>query len=119
MGTMVKRLIFLFPSNLHCLVDLQEIMIRRNPTLIPMSDLDVQDVRDMVAKQKQDLLNHQQLMLKMKKLVDNPTMSQEDQEMFEQMKEALYRSEKAKKPGPKPGQHFTLWPERGPNIDLY
>lgn len=24
-------------------------MIRRNPTLIPMSDADVQDVRDMVA----------------------------------------------------------------------
>ncbi|KAK0195408.1 hypothetical protein F5146DRAFT_1132892 [Armillaria mellea] len=29
-------------------------MIRRPPTLIRMSDLDVQDVRDLVAAQKQD-----------------------------------------------------------------
>ena len=28
-------------------------MIRRNPTLIPMSDADVQDVRDMVALETQ------------------------------------------------------------------
>lgn len=28
-------------------------MIRRNPTLIPMSDADVQDVRDMVALEAQ------------------------------------------------------------------
>jgi predicted Zn-dependent protease len=32
-------------------------MIRRNPTLIPMSDLDVQDVRDLVAQQKADTLH--------------------------------------------------------------
>ena len=31
-------------------------MIRRNPTLIPMSDADVQDVRDMVAREKAE--NH-------------------------------------------------------------
>ena len=29
-------------------------MIRRNPTLIAMSDFDVQDVRDLIAKQKTD-----------------------------------------------------------------
>jgi len=30
-------------------------MIRRNPTLIPMSDADVQDVRDMIARKKVDV----------------------------------------------------------------
>ncbi|TFK73918.1 hypothetical protein BDN72DRAFT_834246 [Pluteus cervinus] len=28
-------------------------MIRRNPTLIPMSDLDVQDIRDMIEIEQQ------------------------------------------------------------------
>ncbi|PPQ89738.1 hypothetical protein CVT25_014140 [Psilocybe cyanescens] len=71
-------------------------MIRRNPTLIPLTDADVQDVRDMVAKQKTDLHNHQQLMVKMRRLAESPLMSKEDKEMFEQMKEALVRTDKAK-----------------------
>ncbi|KAF8973113.1 hypothetical protein BDZ97DRAFT_653973 [Flammula alnicola] len=75
-------------------------MIRRNPTLIPMTDLDVQDVRDMVAKQKAELQNHQQLMVKMKRLADNPNMTKEDMEMFEQMKASIAaRNEKAKRLG--------------------
>jgi len=82
-------------------------MIRRNPTLIPMTDMDVQDVRDMVAKQKAGLQSHQQLMVKMKRLADNPSMSKEDMEMFEQMKEAMARSEKAKRLGLEPGQFPT------------
>jgi hypothetical protein len=69
-----------------------------------MTDMDVQDVRDMVAKQKAGLQSHQQLMVKMKRLADNPSMSKEDMEMFEQMKEALARSEKAKRLGLEPGQ---------------
>jgi hypothetical protein len=35
-------------------------MIRRNPTLIPMGDFDVQDVRDMLAQQRADAMNQQQ-----------------------------------------------------------
>lgn len=58
----------------------------------------------MVAKQKAGLQSHQQLMVKMKRLADNPSMSKEDMEMFEQMKEALARSEKAKRLGLEPGQ---------------
>ncbi|KAJ7187998.1 hypothetical protein C8R46DRAFT_1053309 [Mycena filopes] len=57
-------------------------MIRRTPTLISMSDLDVQDVRDVIAKQKTDAA----LMLKMKRMADNPTMDAEDLEMLEQLK---------------------------------
>ncbi|PPR05813.1 hypothetical protein CVT26_010093 [Gymnopilus dilepis] len=70
-----------------------------------MSDLDVQDVRDMVIKQKEDFKNHQELMRKMRRLIENPTMSKEDQEMFEQMKEALARNDKAKKPGHDSGRY--------------
>jgi len=80
------------------------LMIRRNPTLIPLTDEDVQDVRDMVAKQKADLQNHQQLMVKMKRLADNPNMSKEDMEMLEQIKGALSRTEKNRRLGLEPGQ---------------
>ncbi|KAF8210548.1 hypothetical protein K438DRAFT_1809883 [Mycena galopus ATCC 62051] len=57
-------------------------MIRRTPTLINMSDLDVQDVRDVVAKQKTD----SSLMLKMKRMAENPAMDTEDMEMLDQLK---------------------------------
>ncbi|KAJ6500135.1 hypothetical protein C8R47DRAFT_1110576 [Mycena vitilis] len=57
-------------------------MIRRSPTLINMSDLDVQDVRDVVAKQKVDSA----LMLKMKRMAENPALEAEDMEMIEQLK---------------------------------
>ncbi|KAJ6625452.1 hypothetical protein B0H10DRAFT_2211784 [Mycena sp. CBHHK59/15] len=57
-------------------------MIRRNPTLISMSDLDVQDVRDAIAKQKADSA----LMLKMKRMAENPAIDKEDMEMLDQLK---------------------------------
>jgi hypothetical protein len=57
-------------------------MIRRSPTLISMSDLDVQDVRDQIAKQKTDSA----LMLKMKRMAENPAMDKEDLEMLDQLK---------------------------------
>ncbi|KAJ7747314.1 hypothetical protein B0H16DRAFT_1726085 [Mycena metata] len=57
-------------------------MIRRTPTLINMSDLDVQDVRDALAKQKTDIA----LMNKMKRMADNPAMDAEDMEMLDQLK---------------------------------
>ncbi|KAJ7346865.1 hypothetical protein DFH08DRAFT_869612 [Mycena albidolilacea] len=57
-------------------------MIRRSPTLINMSDFDVQDVRDVVAKQKTD----SSLMLKMKRMAENPAMDNEDMEMLDQLK---------------------------------
>lgn len=81
-------------------------MIRREPTLIPMTDSDVQDVRDMVAKQKADLANHQALVAKMKRLADNPNMTSEDKEMYEQMKKALNERNKAKRLGLDTGEIF-------------
>ena len=78
-------------------------MIRRNPTLIPMSDFDVQDVRDMLMKLKSDAQHHQQLLLKMKRLAENPNMEKEDLEMMEQLKVATARYEKARRLGLEPG----------------
>jgi len=55
-------------------------MIRRNPTLIPMSDRDVQDVRDMVAKELETLQNQKVIMKKAQSLAEGPGMSEEGDE---------------------------------------
>jgi len=74
-------------------------MIRREPTLIPMGDFDVQDVRDMVAKQKLDAQAHQQLMVKMKRMAENSTMEEEDLEMLNHLKAANTRQDRARRLG--------------------
>ncbi|KAJ3918053.1 hypothetical protein F5877DRAFT_4689, partial [Lentinula edodes] len=61
-------------------------MIRRNPTLIPMNDNDVQDIRDIVNKGKVDPEGNEVLAAKMKKLADNPNFTNEDQKMLDSMK---------------------------------
>lgn len=58
-------------------------MIRRNPTLIPMTDLDVQDIREMVAKQKAEQVNMQQ---QIRRFIENPPTTREEAELFEQLK---------------------------------
>ncbi|KAF5322826.1 hypothetical protein D9619_002033 [Psilocybe cf. subviscida] len=70
-------------------------MIRRTPTLIPMTDSDVQDVRDLVDKQRQAQMQHHQLMLKMKRLAAAHTYTQEDREMFEQLRASAVQASKA------------------------
>lgn len=82
-------------------------MIRRNPTLIPMSDLDVQDIRDLVNKQKAEAMQAQLLVQKMKRIAENPTMQKEDVEMIEQLKAATLRQERARRLGLIPG-HLVL-----------
>ena len=67
-----------------------------------MSDYDVQDIRDMLAKQKADALQQQQLLLRMKRIAENPTMQREDLEIIEQFKAAAARYEKAKRLGLEP-----------------
>ena len=47
-------------------------MIRRSPTMIPMTDADIQDVRDLVSKQKTLHETRQKVLLKMKKLTELP-----------------------------------------------
>ncbi|KAL0578749.1 hypothetical protein V5O48_003247 [Marasmius crinis-equi] len=74
-------------------------MIRRPPTLIPMTDSDVQDVRDIAARQKAELAHNKDMAEKMKKLADNPEMQKEDYLMIEQLKQAKQK-EKEKRLGP-------------------
>lgn len=47
-----------------------------------MTDPDVQDVRDVIAKQKTDSA----LLLQMKRMAEDPQMREEDMEMLEQLK---------------------------------
>ncbi|KAF8070619.1 hypothetical protein FPV67DRAFT_1756719 [Lyophyllum atratum] len=83
-------------------------MIRRTPTLIPMGDFDVQDVRDMLAKQKADQAQHLQLIAKMKRIAQNPNMEKEDYEVMEQLKAAAARQDRARRLGLQPGMVLSL-----------
>ncbi|KAG6833528.1 hypothetical protein H0H87_005179 [Tephrocybe sp. NHM501043] len=64
-----------------------------------MNDFDVQDIRDELAKQRAEVAQHQQLMLKMKRIAQNPTMEKEDYEMLDYLRVAASRTEKAKRMG--------------------
>ncbi|KIK67223.1 hypothetical protein GYMLUDRAFT_37301 [Collybiopsis luxurians FD-317 M1] len=68
-------------------------MIRRNPTLIPMNDNDVQDIRDIVTREKVDPTGEQTLAMKMKRMADNPNLTAEDYQMLESMKKWKEREE--------------------------
>ncbi|KAJ3968995.1 hypothetical protein EV361DRAFT_804713 [Lentinula raphanica] len=61
-------------------------MIRRNPTLIPMDDNDVQEIRDVVNKGKVDPEGNEALAMRMKKLADNPEFTTADQKMLDMMR---------------------------------
>lgn len=50
-----------------------------------MNDLDVQDIRDMVAKQKAD----QQLMQKMKRLVESPEILKGDFDLMAELRGSI------------------------------
>jgi hypothetical protein len=61
-----------------------------------MSDLDVQDVRDLVAKQKEEALATQKTMQIMKRVAERP-LEQGDVQMFLQLKDFITsRKEKEK-----------------------
>lgn len=81
-----------------------------------MSDYDVQDIRDMLAKQKGEALQQQQLLLRMKRLAENPTMQKEDLEIMEQFKAAAARYGKAKRLGLEPQagmfQNTLFWEQQ-------
>ncbi|KAG5654402.1 hypothetical protein H0H81_003226 [Sphagnurus paluster] len=69
-----------------------------------MGDFDVQDVRDMVAKQKAEIAQQTQLMAKIKRIAANPNMEKEDYEVMEQLKAVSARNaEKARRLGLQPG----------------
>lgn len=67
-------------------------MIRRTPTLIPMSDLDVQDIRDMVALQQREAAAKQ---------TEKPKFipSEDDVEMNAQLRAAGLKQERTRRLG--------------------
>ncbi|KAF9482156.1 hypothetical protein BDN70DRAFT_875454 [Pholiota conissans] len=80
-------------------------MIRREPTLIPMTDVDVQDVRDLVAQQKAEGQRHQALMVKLKRLSENPALSEEEKEILKDLTGVLtpFKTGHPKTAGPEQG----------------
>lgn len=78
--------------------------------MIPMTDLDVQDVRDMVAKQKANAQKTHSLMLRLKRMSENPNMTEEDKQMFMDITSGLsaLKDNKAKRLGLEPGQYRSI-----------
>ncbi|KXN91040.1 hypothetical protein AN958_03107 [Leucoagaricus sp. SymC.cos] len=72
-------------------------MIRRNPTLIPLSDLEVQDVRDMYNKQKAEREKHEELLRKIKLFAQNPELLKDDPQMLEYLNKNFAAKQKDKK----------------------
>lgn len=61
-------------------------MIRRQPTLIHMSDTDVQEIRDVVEKERADEIKQQNTLQKLKQMAENPSIQKEDLEFMEKMR---------------------------------
>ncbi|KAF5351965.1 hypothetical protein D9756_007567 [Leucocoprinus leucothites] len=72
-------------------------MIRRNPTLIPLSDLEIQDVRDAYNKQKTEREKQEELLRKIKMFSQNPELLKEDPQMLEYLNKTMAAKQKDKK----------------------
>ncbi|KAF8124943.1 hypothetical protein EV363DRAFT_1270764 [Boletus edulis] len=83
-------------------------MIRRPPTMISMTDADIQDVRDLVAQQKAAHETRQKVLLKMKKLSDASDPVAEDSTtatLFRQLTDKVREyDERHKRMGIPPGK---------------
>jgi len=80
-------------------------MIRRTPTMIPMSDDDVQEIRERVAEQKAQFEAKQKKMSALKKAVDEHNLNEHNMPMLKNIL-ATTRDERHKRlgiPGPGPG----------------
>lgn len=63
-------------------------MIRRNPTIIEMNDMDVQDVRDLVDKQRTEAQARQALIQRMKRAAQGP-LDEDGVSLMMQLKDAV------------------------------
>ena len=102
-------------------------MIRREPTMIPMSDSDVQDVRDLVATQTADYERKQQIMNQMKIMAERPLADELPilMQIARQEKEKLEREMRlGMEPGTSAGQKLgtdrdvsiSAHPQPGPSV---
>ncbi|KAF8639496.1 hypothetical protein AX17_001401 [Amanita inopinata Kibby_2008] len=84
-------------------------MIRRSPTLIQISDLDVQDIRDIVAQQRTDAALHRQALADAGHATENPSLTKVDMDMLERYKAAeAKQQEKNRRLGLEPGTPLFL-----------
>lgn len=72
-------------------------MIRRNPTLIPLSDLEIQDVRDIYNEQKMEREKQEELLRKVKMVSQNPELLKEDPQMLDSLTKGMAVTLKDKK----------------------
>ena len=72
-------------------------MIRRNPTLIPLSDLEIQDVRDVHNEQKAEREKQEELLSKVKMFSQNPELLREDPQMLDYLTKGTAATLKDKK----------------------
>ncbi|KAH7911998.1 hypothetical protein BJ138DRAFT_1149415 [Hygrophoropsis aurantiaca] len=81
-------------------------MIRRTPTMIPMSDADVQDIRTLVAQQKQAYETKQKALFNLKKVAERPHHEDDLQSLMviKQLEAHREREEKHKRLGIPPAQ---------------
>jgi len=72
-------------------------MIRRNPTLIPISDLEVQDIRDAYNKQKAEREKQEEFLRKIKQFSQTPELLKGDPQMLEYLNKVMATKQKEKK----------------------
>lgn len=61
-------------------------MIRRDPTLIQMTDSDVQDIRDLVNKEKLENITSQQTYHKLQQMAATDSIQREDLEFIKSIR---------------------------------
>lgn len=80
-------------------------MIRRAPTLIPMNDTDIQDVRNLVAKQKAEATAKQQITQKIQGAADKPYLDEDELSLLKQLNGAVsIKQERERRLGIEPGE---------------
>jgi hypothetical protein len=84
-------------------------MIRRSPTLIQMSDLDVQDIRDMAAEHREEALRLQQEQVEAKRKGEDSTTDKMDTSLLEKHKTAeAKQQERNRRLGLDPGKLLLI-----------
>ena len=74
-----------------------------------MSDLDVQDIRDMVAQQREDALRQQEALAEVRRAAENPPTEKTPAELLEKYKVAEAKQhERNKRLGLESGKFFFL-----------
>ena len=88
-------------------------MIRRNPTMIPMTDSDVQDIRDMAPSQIQEDNRQAALLNKMSKLIQSSLLTKDDKEMQKTLAGKAKKNEEENKT--ESGARTRLWSNASAN----